>query len=309
MHKFKNFFEFGKSEFRGVVFLLIILTLLMMLNIVFSNVSRKDDYSDPTFAKKVSNFEIRQQFLKDSIALARKSWNNKKYDEVSFFEVDKSIMKNELTPFPFNPNNLSVELWKEMGLTEKQIKSIKNFESKGGKFKTKEDLKKMYSISAEEYAILEPYITIPVDTISKSSVKKIKFAQAVMEINSADSLELQKIPGIGMALARRIVQHREKLGGFYNVNQLEEIFGIDSLKFSKIRTYFTLDKSKVKLLNINTAEVKDMVKHPYLDLYMAKSIVVHRKKIGRYTSVTQIRDAALIYDELYQKLIPYLTTQ
>lgn len=307
MQKIKDFFDFGNSEFKGVVFLITLLALLVGVNFFVSRLSKSDSSSDGAFVKEITAFEVRQQQLMDSIDNAKGKWNKKGYDEVSFFNVDKSIAKNELTPFPFNPNHLSDELWKEIGLTDKQIKSIKNFEAKGGKFKTKEDFKKMFTISPEEYAILAPFITIPVDTSYKSMPKKIKFADVKVEINSVDSFDLQKIPGIGSALARRIVNQREKLGGFYSLNQLEEIYGIDSARFVKITPYFTIDKSKVKLLNINTAEVKDLLKHPYLDLYMSKSIVVHRKKIGSYKSVTQIKDAGLIYDELYQKLIPYLT--
>lgn len=309
IQKIKDFFEFGKSEFRGIVALMIILFALIAVNIAISDISKDQGNPDDRFKQEVTAFELRQRILSDSIAATKPKWGSHERSEVSFFGVDKSVMKNELNPFPFNPNNLPAELWQKMGLTEKQIKSIKNFESKGGKFKTKEDFKKMYAISAEEYSILEPFITIPVDTSHKYFPKKVKFANQSVELNTADSLDLQKIPGLGVGLSRRIVNQRAKLGGFYSLHQLEEIFGIDSARYAKITPYLTLNTARVQKININTADVKTLVSHPYLDLYMAKSIVVHRKKIGHYTSISQIKQAALIYDELYEKLAPYLTIE
>jgi DNA uptake protein ComE-like DNA-binding protein len=137
----------------------------------------------------------------------------------------------------------------------------------------------------------------------------VKFADVKVDLNSADTNELQKIPGIGPALARRIYKQRIKLGGFYEMEQLNEVYGVDSTRYAKCTPYFVIDRAKIIKININTAEVKELVKHPYLDLYMAKSIVVNRNKIGKYTSVEQIKKATLIYDELYKKLVPYLTVE
>lgn len=307
IQKIKDFFEFEKSEFRGILVMMAGLFLLIGVNVTISNINKDRIVGDNQFKQEIAAFERRQQLLSDSIASTKAKWGSHERHEVSFFGVDKAVMKNELNPFPFNPNNLPAELWQKMGLTDKQIKSIKNFESKGGKFRTKEDFKKMYAISADEYAILEPFITIPVDTSRKYVPKKLKFANQSVELNTADTLDLQKVPGLGVGLSRRIVERRTKLGGFYSLHQLEEIFGIDSARYAKITPYLTLNTSRVQKININTADVKTLVTHPYLDLYMAKSIVVHRKKIGHYTAISQIKQAALIYDELYDKLAPYLS--
>jgi DNA uptake protein ComE-like DNA-binding protein len=307
--KINDFFDFAKTESRGIMVLLVLVLILIASNIIISKLSINQTSDFASFQKEIITFESRQKFLADSIAQNRKKWGKIEKDEVSFFSVDKSIIKNLLTPFPFNPNNLSEELWKKMGLSDKQIKSIKNFESKGGKFKTKEDFQKMYTISAEEYSIIEPFITIPQDSVPKYTPKKVKFASVKIDLNIADTNDLQKIPGIGPSLARRIYNQRLKLGGFYEMDQLNEIYGIDSARYAKVTPFLFANQSKITKININTADVKELVKHPYLDLYMAKSIVVHRNKIGKYTSVAQIKNAALIYDELYQKLFPYLSIE
>lgn len=307
--RFNDFFDFTKGEYRGILLFLLFLMGIILANIVISQimVDKKVDFS--AFSGEIARFEQNQKRLADSAAKARSRWSKNDRSEVSFFGVDKSIAKNELNPFPFNPNNLSVELWKRMGLMDKQIKSIKNFEAKGGKFRTKEDFKKMYAISADEYAILEPYITIPQDSVPQYVPKKIKFAEVKIDLNSADTFELQKVPGIGAAMARRIFNQRVRMGGFYSKEQLHEVYGMDSARFAKCTPYLNVDPAKVAKININTAEVKELVKHPYLDLYMSKSIVVYRKKVGRYKSTSEIKNAALIYDELYQKLLPYLTVE
>ncbi len=308
MARIEEFFDFSKRERNGIIVLAIIIFFMIVANIIVAQLTTKNAINYTKFKSDIEIFEKRQQFLSDSIKNLFENRYEKK-EEYDFYNIsnNSSNTKKVLTPFPFNPNNLPIEEWQKLGLTEKQIKSIKNYESKGGKFYKKEDFKKMYSISENEYTILEPYIVIPKDTTRKWENPKNLFAEQKIELNSADTIELQKIPGISESLARRIFKQKEKLGGFFDIEQLKEVWGVDSARIVKISKYLFVDKTKIKKININNAEIKELVKHPYLDYYMAKSIVVHRNKNGKYKNVSDIKNATLIYDELYYKLIPYLT--
>jgi len=165
MARIEEFFDFSKRERNGIIVLAIIIFFMIVANIIVAQLTTKNAINYTKFKSDIEIFEKRQQFLSDSIKNLFENRYEKK-EEYDFYNIsnNSSNTKKVLTPFPFNPNNLPIEEWQKLGLTEKQIKSIKNYESKGGKFYKKEDFKKMYSISENEYTILEPYIVIPKDT-------------------------------------------------------------------------------------------------------------------------------------------------
>lgn len=243
-----------------------------------------------------------------------------------YIEIDKTMNsspasaisetpKSRINPFPFNPNGLPEEKWKMLGLTEKQIKAIKNYESKGGKFYRKEDVKKMYVISPEEYAILESFIEIPLDSANnrykaiKSNNSDISKQIQIVELNSADSVTLTQIPGIGPVYASRIIKYREKLGGYYNIIQLLEVYGIDTVKFSKFRNYISVNEASVKKIKINTVDFKDLMKHPYFPYPITKAIFELKNKKGYIADVNEIKSIPIIYNDLFSKIKPYISTQ
>nr|WP_321409788.1 helix-hairpin-helix domain-containing protein [uncultured Carboxylicivirga sp.] len=99
-----------------------------------------------------------------------------------------------------------------------------------------------------------------------------------IELNSADTAELALLKGIGKVLARRIVYYRNRLGGFYEINQLAEVEGISPIVINDNQKYILIDTSCVKKININKASLKRMKEHPYMDFYMAKDIYESRKE-------------------------------
>ncbi len=155
---------------------------------------------------------------------------------LDFQQMDRSVAENKITPFLFNPNKLPSEQWSKMGLKDWQIKVIKNYEAKGGHFYKKEDFKKMFCISPSEYAILEPYISIPDEkkeyAEAKTQVKEVH-KRALVDLNTADSVTLLSLYGIGPSFAKRIMKYRNLLGGFYNKTQLLEVYGFDQDRLIK----------------------------------------------------------------------------
>ncbi len=127
-----------------------------------------------------------------------------------------------------------------------------------------------------------------------------------VQTNVADTLDLQEIPGIGPAFAKRIVNYRERLGGFVKREQLLEIYGIDSAKYEKIKDAFIIDLQNIRKININTVSLNELKKHPYLDYYQAKSIIQYREKYGYFKKNSDICKINLIDAETFAKLEPYL---
>ncbi|WP_165157590.1 helix-hairpin-helix domain-containing protein [Parabacteroides sp. ZJ-118] len=103
----------------------------------------------------------------------------------------------------------------------------------------------------------------------------------VVELNSADSAALRKVPGIGSVFARRIIRYRELLGGFYSVEQLGEVYGIDAERYEALEAWFSADPSAIRRLPVNQLSAKELARHPYVSDRQARSIEKMTRKKGR----------------------------
>lgn len=253
---------------------------------VFSN---KEDFAG------IYSISKEEYIILEPYISIRGNWND---------QSKKTDTLAEIKPFEFDPNTLSREQWLEIGLRDNVVNSILKYREKGGKFLVKQDLKKIYTLTDTEYAVLDPFIVIKGSAIPEPEI----FERKIVGLNDADTMDLQQLAGIGPAFAKRIVKYRELLGGFCAKEQLLEVYGMDSTKFTAIAEYVTVDPSLIRKMNINTISIKEMIKHPYFEFYIAKSILNHRNEIGKYTDIAQIKEAKLIYDQLFRKIEPYLTT-
>lgn len=223
--------------------------------------------------------------------------------------VEKQKPKPE--PFPFDPNYIADVDWEKLGLKEHQYQNILNFIEAGGSFKVKSDLIKMYSISDLDFEKLADFILLPdMDTLKKKEHTRYYVKEEVLvEINGADSAELTKLKGIGPSYARRIIKYRSLLGGFFQKEQLLEVFGMDSTRYQGFIKNVELNTRLVQKMDLNEVEFKVLLKHPYVEYYIVKSIFNYKDKNGQFTSVAEIRKVPLIYEELYEKLKHYLTVK
>ncbi|UPT65253.1 MAG: helix-hairpin-helix domain-containing protein [Sphingobacteriales bacterium JAD_PAG50586_3] len=129
----------------------------------------------------------------------------------------------------------------------------------------------------------------------------------VVDINTADSLALLAVKGIGPTFAGRIVKYRNLLGGFTNKEQLAEVYGFAD-KYDGVKDQIKASAGH-KRINLNTATFKEMNKHPYIKYELTKAIFNLKKKLGTFKAVDDIKQIDLVTDELYNKLAPYLTVQ
>ena len=211
----------------------------------------------------------------------------------------------ELHPFPFNPNTLTEEEWLQMGLTDRQVRNIMNYKAKGGKFYSKNDLGKLYTISEEEFAQLEPFIVLPEvsrGASSKPSSKKQekpsyeekakpeKKPIPIVDLNTVDSTTLVELPQIGPYTAVRIIEFREKLGGFIDKEQLRDVKGMDDARFAAIQPYINLGAVEIRKVDVNRADFKTLVHHPYLNYEQVKRIVNQREKRGMIKNWAQLEE-------------------
>ncbi len=129
----------------------------------------------------------------------------------------------------------------------------------------------------------------------------------VFELNSADSLDLVQLYNIGPTIARRILKYRSLLGGYYCKEQLHEVYGIDSTRYADIAPHLTVNSALVTRLDLNTATIDQLKRHPYLDYYQAKAIVRMREEKGAFNQVSDILNIPIIDTETFKHIEPYLT--
>ncbi len=146
----------------------------------------------------------------------------------------------------------------------------------------------------------------PQDTIRKSSSEVVKSRINRLSFSEADSVTLQIVPGIGAATASRIIKYRERLGGFHTKDQLKEVFGLKPEVIDGIWEYFDFDPGITKKLKINTLELEELSKHPYISFQEAKVLIAYRKQHGSYSSAQDLLKIKIFKEEWVMKLAPYL---
>jgi len=128
----------------------------------------------------------------------------------------------------------------------------------------------------------------------------------VIELNSADSAKLTELKGIGPSFARRIVNYRNRLGGFINKDQLKEVYGMDDNRYAEMQAQVSVDPSHIQKIQINQVDF-DRLKHfPYLTFKQMNAIVQFREQHGDYTSISDMRNIAILNDEILRKIGPYI---
>jgi competence protein ComEA len=214
--------------------------------------------------------------------------------------------------FEFNPNTLSVADWQKLGLSPNLAQRIEKYRAKGGKFRRKTDLKKIYGFPEELYLELEPFIQLP-NSYSAQEKDKNQTNQKQadnsliineFDINTADTTTLQKLK-IGITLAQRIINYRDKLGGFVSFDQLIEVYNLPADGIEEIKKYAYLNVP-VKKKYLNQVSAEELKQHPYFKK-IAYSIVNYRQQHGNFTNLADLKKIKTIDDAIFQKIAPYLS--
>jgi competence protein ComEA len=313
----RELFTFTHSERNGTIVLLIIIVMLSMFITLQKKFVSLPKENFTAFDAFLATLDDSVNWNSSSSSVNYQTHNTEPATPNLSEEAGQHSIYHAKELFNFNPNDLPVDDWVRLGLSPAQARSVKNFEAKGGKFESKEDVKKLFVISAERYSELEPYIVLPEKSPGKNQnnpgannsqpVIRNPKLPSVVELNTADSSLLVSIKGIGPSFAKRILEYREKLGGYHSIDQLTEVYGIDAEKFAAMKDFVKADSSYIRKINVNTALASDLKKLPYISWPVANGLVNYRKAHGNFKSVAGIRSCALITEELYNKIAPYLT--
>ncbi|MDR2085673.1 MAG: helix-hairpin-helix domain-containing protein [Dysgonamonadaceae bacterium] len=141
----------------------------------------------------------------------------------------------------------------------------------------------------EKRTYYQPPEQIPAPPKTNNSPKMEKLSPGtVVDINRSDTTELMKVPGIGSSFARRITGYRNLLGGFYRIEQLQEVYGMYEELYVKIIPYMTVNQDSIRTIAVHSASIDKLKSHPYINFYQAKAIIEMRKKNGKINDISEL---------------------
>jgi competence protein ComEA len=303
----RDYFTFTSGQRNGIFILCLLLFISISSPFIFSILKNNSPSDFTEFKAEIDSLEKfskpTDSFSNESLAL--EELNNEKKGQVSQI--------TDVRLFPFDPNTATADDFKALGLRNGLIKIIINYRNKGGKFLMKDDFKKIYGLKKEEFDRLSSYINIPTAGKKKDDKPATYLASAgfhdvtsVINLNAADSLQLVSLPGIGGVLSSRIIKFRKRLGGFYSVDQLRDVYGISPETFESIRKKIFADPNGINKMNLNNVTIDDMKLHPYFKS-IAGIIISYRDQHGTFKSLDELKNIEVISPEVYEKIAPYLT--
>lgn len=333
---FKAFLIFWPSDKIVILYIMVAIFIAFGVPYVYKNYiyePRVVDFSD--FSQEVTNAMKR---IEEQERLAAQAES----EEEDFFiegynKVETTRKNRKLKPFSFNPNTFTKADARSIGLSEFVIRNVESFRAKGYTYRTKENFLETYGISEGEQAQLYAFVDLPTesDYQKAKSQRKAKYEKQkrdlaerianekefaivekakpqpskptlIVDINTADESELQKIRGIGEVYAVEIVEFREKLGAFTSIEQVKDVPMMRDSIFQHIKSQLRLTEKPISQLNVNQADIATLKAHPYISYKVAKSIVALRKQHGAFTQVEQLKKSKVISETAFQKMKPYL---
>lgn len=317
----KRFFYLQRNDRQALLALLVLILILSSLVYFIGNGYERTEVGEDSVRQDTARYRSEQKTTLPS---------------VDFYQTEQKTCRL----FAFDPNTADSTQFLDLGLSEWQVRSIYRYRAKGGVYRTPNDFARLYGMTKKQFETLRPYIRISddyrpasefykagyeseasgrdsrrtglpqhgrqaADSTAKQPVynypHKIKLGQRIA-INSADTTELQKIPGIGRYYAQKIVRYRERLGGFVSVSQLEEIAEVPADTYA----YMEIDASKVRLLDINKLSLQQLSRHPYINFYQAKAICDYRRTHGPIKDLQELHLLRDFPPAAIERLRPYV---
>ena len=300
--RFKEYFYFSKSDRSA---LLVLLAVGIFAFLMIYGIGRLNDKTDLV--------------SEDSLNLRKTPISSREIPRKQGTQYYYADQERKVERFSFDPNTADSTRLLRLGLQSWQVRAIYHYRAKGGIFRKKTDFARLYGLTVKQYRELEPYIKISSDYLPAAEVyaeknKKspfhrdsVRYQEKLMPterilLNRADTSQLKKVPGIGSYFARQVVSYRNRLGGFYSLDQLSEIddFPMESIK------YMILDAENIRKINLNTLTLNQLKRHPYINFYQAREICDYRRLKGSLRSLDDLRLLKDFPQEAIERLRPYV---
>lgn len=296
---FKEFFYLQKNDRQALLVILLVIAIALILIFYIGGKNTQTSLS-----------------LKDSLQrqereeMESRRWKADRYG---------SLPENRVELFPFDPNTADSTELRRLGLAPWQVRNLYRYRANGGLFRKPSDFARLYGLTRKQYRMMEPFIRISEEYAPASGLfpthssedqtfrDTLRYPVKLREgeqisLNASDTSELRRIPGIGSAYARAIAAYRDRLGGFYSVQQIEEIEGVPP----EAKKYLKVTSSEVRKLKVNRLNVNQLRKHPYINFYQARDIYDFRRLHGPLKSIRQLANDRDFPPAALERLEPYL---
>jgi DNA uptake protein ComE-like DNA-binding protein len=305
---FKDYFSFSRRERTGIFALIALIVLAAIWPAYWP--APKEEPVSPADKQALEELAAGIPLIKD--------------DSGTTERPDKPLSKNKFADeapaagpmFYFDPNTATEAEWRSLGLRDKTIGTIGRYLAHGGRFKKAADISKVYGLRQADYERLLPWVKIKAASSERTNdypypknerAADFKHTTAAIDINLADSAAWVALPGIGPALAGRILRFREKLGGFYAREQVGETWGLPDSVFQMIKPRLQCEHPVLRQLDINALDANTLRQHPYFRWNIANALVQYRNQHGPFASKEDLLRIALIDQVTLGKISPYLT--
>ncbi|HVE00060.1 MAG TPA: helix-hairpin-helix domain-containing protein [Cytophagaceae bacterium] len=304
LHKLKKsialYFNLSHKETNGFIALCLLIFVFIFVPVIGR--SLLSSASDETSM-------LRDREILDSLVLQMEQQKEIPHT-VSVSVLDQ---KKELLLTAFDPNTAKEEEMINAGVPKFVAARIVKFRSKGGRFKSKEDLRKIYGLSEKIYLKIAPLLLLSkvdhnLDRKSVSKQEKNKFVR--FDLNLADSIQLVTLRGIGPAFASRILKYKNKLGGYIRMEQLKEVYGLDSLALQELNNHAYITENFVpRKIRLNSTDERELFFHPYIGKKFSRVIIAYRTQHGNFSKVEQLKEIHSMTEESYSKMAEYLIVE
>ena len=293
----RDFFYLPRSERRGALALIILLFAVLL----FVWLKGKHETQSP-------NQDVAEAVVADSIGM--------------------TAPEEAAELFSFNPNTADSATLRALGLSERVCSNIVKYRRAGGTFRKADDVARIYGLDSATFQRIRPYILIPQERQKNGSERRwVEYGErqtadsaqrqespykaymenklpegSLVNVNTADTTLLIRIPGIGPYFAQRIVSYRQKLGGYYSMEQLYEIENLPE----NLGDWLYIDDTPCQKIRVNHASLKELRDHPYIGYYRARAIMDIRKNDGRVRNIRQLSVLDEFSDADIARLEPYL---
>lgn len=297
----RDYFTFTRNERIGLIILLVLILIAFAANQLVFYFEKPGKADQEKFQQLLAMLEQRQE------------------NETARFQLRGAL-------FHFNPNTID-----SLGLDSLRLpfyvkKNLLAYRSKGGRFYSDGDVRKIYGMNDSIFDAVRPFLKFEEQKqrahtpevkrrVPEESRQQPKTEIAVespiqaIEINTATADELKALHGIGDVFSSRIVKYRQLLGGFSRLEQLHEVYGLKPETIENILPYLKLDTAQVEQINVNFAQPEELARHPYVSWDVANAIIDFRSANGFMNDLEAIRLNRLVSEEEFQKISPYLKTK